>query len=82
MKQDFKDIWCKEEGLPGIDSRKVVKKLLTILTPKQKVIVSLLYKGNSYANVARILRMDKTTVRDHLKLIRIKARECLKTILK
>ena len=82
MKQNFKDIWCKEEGLPGINSSKVVTELLKMLTPKQKIIVSLLYKGYTYTETARILTLDKTTIRDHLKLIRIKTRECLKQVIK
>lgn len=76
----WKDISCLEEGNSWnkLDSRKVVKEMFKLLTPRQRLICNLLAKGHKYIAIARILRIDKTTVRDHLEAIRGKARVAIR----
>lgn len=78
-KNVYDNIDPKEEGLV-INASEIIYRLLKILTPKQRIIVSMLYKGFSYSEISRLLKVDKTTIRDHLKLIRDKARNIIKEI--
>ena len=78
-KNVYDNIDPKEEGLV-INASEIIYRLLKILTPKQSIIVSMLYKGFSYSEISRLLKVDKTTIRDHLKLIRDKARNIIKEI--
>lgn len=72
----WKDIFCTEEGNSWgkLKSRNIIKELYKICTPKQRFICNLLAKGYSYMYIAKYLGLDKTTIRDHMKAIREKAR--------
>ena len=74
----WKDIGCPEEGNSVFNGPLIIKLLFKKLTARQRLICNLLDKGNSYANVARILKIDPTSVRDHIKFIRMKAREAIR----
>lgn len=71
------NVWCLEEGISGVKAEKIVKLLLPRLTSKQRIVVSLLYKGNTYKQISDILGVSKMAISKHIKLIRIKARKVM-----